>query len=415
MEILNHNTSKSYLWGLFKSESKNTAPAKGNDNAIVMQLAKEYTDRSRADIKKWRDAITAAENPDNPRWYLLQDLFENMRTDGHLMAVLNVRKSATMSTRFFIKDKKTGKELPEKTKLIETEWFYHIMEQVLDSIFYKYSLLELTNPVAYTWTTIPRRNIIPQRSMVVFEAGGDKGINFTDPAFAKNMLYHQCTEQFGLLNNIMHQLIWKRNTQQTWVDFSERFGIPFVSATTTRTTKAELDRIEANMRKLGQSMQAVLPEGTTITIHDQATKGDPYNVFKELIKLANDEISKAIIGGTMITDAGSSRSQSEVHERTLDDKITEGDRRMVEFFVNGKLMPLLNLWGFGFSENDVFAFDRSEQITMKDHWGIVQGALINYDIDEKWISNRFGIPIIGKKANPEPVFSQPKAFTENFR
>lgn len=415
--------SKSFLWGLFKSESKPATPSKASDNGIIMQLAKEFTDRSRASIKNWRDYMQVAENPENPRWYLLQDMYDNMRTDGHLTAVMNIRKAATMSTRFFIKDKTTGEEIPEKTELLKTEWFYQVMEEVLDSIFFKYTLLEYTDPVLYKWTRVPRRNIIPQRNMVVFEVAGDKGINYTDPGFAKNMLFHQSNnEQFGLFNVIMSQLIWKRNAQQTWVDFCERFGIPLITATTTRTDKASLDRAEAGIKKLGQAMQALLPEGTTIDIHDSVTKGDPYKVFSELIKLANDEISKAIVGGTMVTDNGSSKSQSEVHERTLDDKIAESDRRMIEFFVNGKLIPFLNQWGFGFGENEVFAFDRSEQISMVDHWTIVEGVLQNFEADEtviKWVANRFGIPISKAKAiatPPKEGLKKPaSSFSANFR
>jgi len=407
--------NKNYKFGLVKAETK--APLKAKESAIISQLTKEFSDRSRSDIKKWRDAMQAAENPENPRWSLYHDLIENLMTDGHLMAAVQVRKAATLSNRFYIKDRATGKELADKTELLMTEWFYTMVDSLLDSVFKGNTVVELADPVVVKWVLWPRRNIAPQLNRLYFEANGDKFINYTDPAFTKNVLEFRYTSLFGILNDIIPQLIWKRNAQQTWADFSERFGIPLISASTTKSDKKDIDRIEAMLRALGQSAQALLPEGTTITIHDSATKGDPYKIFQEQIKTSNDEVSKRVLGGTMITDSGSSRSQSEVHERTLNEKIAEGDRRSIEFFVNGKLIPLLRLWGFKFTDNEVFVFDRSEELSLTEHWKIVNEAAANYEIDQEWISSRFNIPI--KAAKTKPIVEtkpNPKAgFSSNFQ
>lgn len=98
------------------------------------------------------------------------------------------------------------------------------------------------------------------------------------------------------------------------------------------------------LQALGEAAQAVLPEGTTIDVKESKT-GDAYMVFDKQIERANTELSKAVLGGTMLTDNGSSRSQSEVHERNLDDKLSEDDRRIVTFTVNDQLIPMLALWG----------------------------------------------------------------------
>jgi len=407
-------TTKSYLYGLFKAESK--APMQkgggGSSSSIVMQLTNEFSDRARADIQKWRDALEAADNPDDPRWSTLQDLYANLLTDGHLTAVINIRKAATLSNRFIVRDAKTGKDVPEQTALLKTEWFYKMMEHLLDSVFFKYTVMELVDPVTMRWELIPRRNCSPQRGLIYLEVAGSKGIPYTDPGFARNILELQSISPFGLLNNIIPQLIWKRNAQQTWADFSERFGIPLISAETTKTDKTSLDKIEKQVRALGQAAQAILPEGTKITIHDQAQKGDPHKVFLEQITVSNEEVSKAIVGGTMVVDSGSSRSQSEVHERTLDYKIAESDRRMVEFFVNGKLIPLLRTYGFKFTDTSAFEFDRTESLSLSAHWDIVNEALSFYDVDEEWVSTTFNFPITGKKQGVPGALPAGKKLTE---
>lgn len=417
--------TKSYLWGMY---SKTIAPiaaavTKGKTNTIINQLAAEATDRTRVEIKNWRNAITTAMNPETPRWQPLQDIIENLMTDGHLMAQVQIRKSAVTSTRFYIADK-SGKEDDEKTLLLQTEWFYNLIDHLLDTPYRGYTVMELADPINMEWLLIPRRNIVPQSKMVLYEVGGEKGVFYNDVAFARNVIYSHNTHPLGLINDVVPQLIWKRNAQQTWADFSERFGIPMVTAETTKTDKGELQKIEAMLRALGQAAQAVLPEGTKITIHDPATKGDPHKVFDAQIERTNEEVSKRILGGTMVTDSGSSRSQSEVHERTLDDKIAEADRRMIEFTVNGKLIPLLRTWGFAFADGDVFKFDRTEGLSMTQHWGIVNQALDYYDIPDDWVSQRFNFPIVARKQEAKPTNlkstkggkdDKAAAFTENFQ
>ncbi|MCZ7391630.1 phage portal protein family protein, partial [Klebsiella pneumoniae] len=80
--------------------------------------------------------------------------------------------------------------------------------------------------------------------------------------------------------------------QQTWAEFSEKFGIPLVTAETNKSEKKDLDRIEAMLNALGQSWSAIIPEGSTLTIHDVAGKSDPYNIWDRQIERCNSEISK---------------------------------------------------------------------------------------------------------------------------
>lgn len=408
---------KNWEFGFISQAQQPATTLKKQDKAIIVSLAKEFTDRSRADIQKWRKALNAAANPENPRWSLYQDLVDNLMNDGHLKATIQVRKAATLSNRFIVRSKKTGKEVPEKTTLLHKAWFHKILASSFDAFLRGYTVLELIDPVSMEWAVIPRRNIAPQLGRVYFEVFGDKFAEYKSPAFKDHVIEFAPDDYFGLLNDVIPQLIWKRNAQQTWADFSERFGIPLITATTNKTDKQQLDRIETMLKALGQSAQAVLPEGTVITIHDQATKGDPYKVFQEQIKTANEEISKRLLGGTMLTDNGSSRSQSEVHERTLDYKISENDRMSIEFFVNDTVMTLLQAHGFAFTEDDEFIFDRSEDLTLKEHWSIVSDALNHYEIDQNWVGETFNIPIVKPREKQAQIqdTAQPKSLWQNFR
>lgn len=399
--------SQSYLWGLIKHEVKSPLASTSSSakKALISQIIGEFKDQTRSTIQKWRESMQVAYNIDDPRWFVLQDLYDNLSTDGHFKALQEIRKAAVTGNRFSIMAQ-DGSENEEATNQLETEWFYNLMEYFLESIYRKYAVVELVDPANMIWKLVPHRNVCPQLERIYFEVSGSKYITYTDPKFQRNLLSINNIHPYGLMNDIIPQLIWKRNAQQVWADLSERFGIPMVTAETITTDKKQLDEIQDSLDKLGQAASAVLPDGTKVVIHDGSTKGDPHKIFMEQIKVTNDEMSKPVVGGTMVIDDGSSRSQSEVHERTLDEKIAEKDRRMIEFIVNNKLIPMLRLHGFKFNDNERFVFDRSESLSLKEHWEIVSDAATQFEFDEKgieWIAKTFNVPIIGKKQNPTPT------------
>lgn len=384
-------------------KKKQNAEPRRNKQDITTQIIREFKDQSRAEIKKWRDALHLATNVDDPRQYLLQDLYDNLESDGHFLAQVGLRKAATTGYGFSIIDRKSGEINQEKTKLFQTEWFYDFVEYLLEAPLKGYTVLELINPNTMEFTLIPRRNVSAHRQMAFFEVMGDKGIDLNSPEYAHTLIKVGKPDDLGIMAHLCGQLIWKRNAQQSWAEFTERFGMPLISATTNKTSQADIDKINEMLRTLGEAATAVLPEGTSIKI-DPFTGGDSYKVYDAQIERINEEMSKPITGGTMITDDGSSRSQAQVHERNLDDKIAESDRRMVQFTVNNQLIPIMQYWGWDINpDTDEFQFDPSFELTLAQHWNIVNQALVYYEMDEEWLAKTFSMKITGKRETPKPI------------
>lgn len=387
--------------GLFKAitggaKANKTSKNKPNKDKIVAKIIKEAKDLSSKDIKTWRDALESVFDSENPNYSDFHDLVDYLKTDGHLNSQIQIRKLATLSSAYNIIDLKTGKENIEKTEMFKSSWFYNFIDLILESIYRGYEVLELVDVNKLQFSTIPYRNIVPEKKLMLFEVTGEKGIKYDDPKLQRYIIEVGEVGNLGILNNIVPQLIWKKNAQSSWAEYAEKFGMPFVTATTNKSDTKTLDMIENQLADIGENFSAIFPEGTTIDIKESSSS-DSYNVYDKMIERTNSEISKQILGGTMVSDNGSSKSQSEVHERTLDNKIAEADRRFVEFLINDKLIPLLNLHGFGFNENDKFVFDRSQNIPLKEHWGIVKEIITEYEIPQEWISKTFKIPINGRK------------------
>lgn len=391
-----------------------TDKSKSNDLAVINQLASEFADRSRKDIQMWRSALDAADNADNPRWVLLQDLYEYLRSDAHLGSQMDIRRGLTESTRYYVRDSITNKEDPAKSKLLEQEWVFDIIGDLIDHTFFGYTVVQVIDPLLGKYDLLPRRNFIPQKNMLLLEVNGDKGIDVTDPAFKDTIIVIKSRDKFGSMNDIVPDLIWKKNARQAWAMFSEKFGIPLVTATTVTRDKKELDRIETMLKALGKAAQAIFPQGTTIDVKDSAAKGDPYNVFLKQMEYCDEQISKRILGGTMISDNGSSRSQSEVHERTMTEILAGRDKKKTEFSFNRKIMSILrNLFHFPFAETDEFVFDRSQLLKPKEHWLIISKAIeLGYEIPSDWISSTFNFPITGRTIpTAQPPQEQPNKGT----
>lgn len=392
------------------SKDKRQTKAVKKDSDIVAAIISEFKDKSRAEIRKWRNALKMAEDPTNPRNYVLQDLYENLKADGHFIAQSELRKAATTSRKFSVKDIKTGEVDEGKTKMLQKKWFYNFMEKGLECVTKGYTILELVNSASMDWRLVPRRNVCGRLQRVYLEVGGDKYIDIST-GFENNIVRFGEPEDLGIMADICGGLIWKRNAQQSWAEFSERYGMPLISATTNKTDDANVAKVQKMLQALGEAATAVLPEGTSLNIQP-FTGGDSFQVYKAQIDALDNEISKAIVGGTMVTDNGSSRSQSEVHERNLDEKLAQADSRLVEFVVNDQLFPILDYWGYGISpKTDYFEFDRGSELTLKEHWDIVNAALQHYEIDQEWVSKTFDIPITGVKENP----FQTDNLSENFR
>lgn len=392
---------------VLRIENKGPLPETGKnqispDTSIIAKIFGEFADLAKKTISDWRSAQQAAYHPENPKWNILQDLYEYFSDDAHLGSQRDILKGTILSTRHYIRDRATGQENPDKTKLFQKEWFYNLVSDLLDSIEKHYTVCQLINTETMVFEVIPRRNIVPQHDFVRMKISEDTGVYYTDPFYANTIICMKSRDKYGILNDVITQLIYKKYAEQAWAILTERFGLPLLTATTNKQDKKTLDAIEAGLKKLGQAAQAVLPEGTTMKAEFPANQSDPHKLFDQRIERSNTEISKRYLGGTMVSDNGSSRSQSEVHERTLNNILGEQYRKRIEFVINDQLLPLMQFWKKDINENDEFVFDRKQQLTMPDKWKIVKEANDIYEIDPEWVSKTFELPIIKVKDKPQP-------------
>jgi len=389
-----------------------------NSQAILAKIIAQFKDQNRAEIKKWRTALSAAKHPETPKMFALQDLIDNLGQDGHIMSQFELRKNETLCNTFAIIDRKNGQQNEEKTELFKSKWFFDFMNMVLERVRGGYRLIELQNPATMDFALIPPRNTCGPLRRIYVDTSDSVGIDYS-VGYERTIIEVGQPFDLGIMADLCGCLIWKRNAIQSWAEYTERFGMPMITATTNKSSTNDINKLEGMLKTLGEAAQAVLPEGTTIDIKDFQGK-DAYQVYDKLIERMNSEMSKPVVGGTMVTDNGSSRSQSEVHERNLETTAWR-DKREIEFLVNDKLIPLMQSWGWNVNpDTDKFIFEESYDITLDKHWTIVQGMLQEgYDVDQDWMSRQFNVKLVGKRtipaAQPAKMSDKPGSFSANFK
>ncbi|MGA0556542.1 phage portal protein family protein [Larkinella sp. VNQ87] len=333
------------------------------DNSIQIRTV----DRSRKTLDTWKTALLSAESILNPNRQQLYNLYEDIILDEHLTSVMDQRRmNLTNTTLTFGQD---GKENKAITRLIDTEAFEQLLEHIVDSRFFGFSLIQ--NDFATIINEqpqiklVPRAHVKPTFGIVVANPGDTEGIDYTQPPY--DILYTPAGRggDLGLLLRAAPLVLLKRGDVSDWATFNEVFGQPLRIAYYNPMDPTQKPLLEKGMAEMGTMAYMILPDGAKVEFPTtyQTAAADTYERFAERMDKA---ISKLIVGQTMTTEDGSSLSQSEVHERTAG-KIAQSDRRFALRILNSRIKPALIAQGYSIAEGELFSFvDEEEQLSKKD-------------------------------------------------
>ena len=360
--------------------------------------------RVRQDVGKWRDALNRAEAVFYPDRTNLYNIYADTLLDTHLTSVLTTRKINVLGKPFQVVDA-AGKEDPKLTKLLRRPWFRQACEYALDSKFWGHSLMEFGTPVDgefHKVSLIDRQYVFPEAGLVRTMPGMVSGTDYRhDPQFAPWVLEVGSRRDLGLLLKASPWVIWKLLTVGAWANFVEMFGAPYRALVGDFDEKLMGDYNQM-MAEMGEAAYGIFPGGTDFKfVTAPNSTGQVYDTY---IERANSELSKLILGQTMTTDNGSSRSQSEVHERVAN-AYERDDAKWLAEWINEELLPFLLIHGYPLAGYE-FRFDESESLGKEAQFKIVQGIMQNsgYQVSRQYLEDTFGVKLEEK---PEPVAAPP--------
>jgi phage gp29-like protein len=148
----------------------------------------------------------------------------------------------------------------------------------------------------------------------------------------------------ALLRVVVFWQLSKRFTARDWLIFSERYGHPLrLGKYAPGSDTTERNAIRKAVSELGKSAWAIIPEGNSIEFVELKGTGTGSLPYPELVKICNAEISKAILGGTLTTEAGDrgARSLGQVHEDSEVELATDDGRRLCDTLRRDLFSPIV--------------------------------------------------------------------------
>lgn len=320
---------------------------------IAQSIQDSYRNRlplSLPEFKEAREMARRAFQRDRRRLY---ELYEDTELDNHVKSQLRTRRLKVLAEKFVVLDA-TGKPNKELTKLFKKGWFEEFISHCIDTKFYGYSLLEFGKIIqtnnskfadfedVFSW---PRTLLYPDQGQLLLTSRLTAKYQYRNPDGTFNspwLLELGKLSDYGELESIVPEVIFKRYSRADWQRFAEKFGLPTVALFTTETSQSALDTKEAYLRNFGNNSYLLGDKDTDELqfLESKSSTGNAHLVFKESIIVSNEEISKGISGQTGTTDQKAFVGAAEVHERILDDYHTS-DLRYANNIIQTKLIPRL--------------------------------------------------------------------------
>jgi len=373
------------------------------------KLIYEPESRQKEDIQSWRNALLSAEDVYRPRRDELYRLYREIILDNHLQSALNIRRQRIHAMPPVIYDKNSVSQ-PQFSALFNSGWFENFVYNCMDTLFWGHTLLEIKiQNQNVQINLIPRDNVRPECGEFVINIHDEKGIPYRISQFANSLIEIGGTHTLGLLNNAGPIVLFKRNTLICWSEFCEVFGQPIVIAKTTSQDAERKGKIMEQLKKLARSARAVFEPNEEIAILE-SKRGDDPKIFSVLVETCNKELSKLIVGQTMVLDDGSSKSQAQVHDLLFDD-ITLSDKRYVERIANEQLIPKLIAANI-LSEGSILELEKDITLTPTAHASVIAQLSPYYIIPDEYIKENFGMDVKARPDRPLPTNSTNKNITQ---
>jgi SPP1 gp7 family putative phage head morphogenesis protein len=398
------------ILNLQRFEEKPVSGDSGKPKRFTNDINYQTLYRTRQDIATWRQAVQRAESYISPNRTEYYRLLKDIALDNHLSAVIMQRKSAVLGRDFCLKNE-SDEEVEDKEELLESEWFYKVLDLALDSMYYGFSLVDLGELDSYEFNNlmlIPRQYVKPELNIVTANSSDLTGIAINDPKYKKWNLYF-CKDAYdlGILMKAAPLVLWKKNALAFWSEHTEKFAQPMRVGKTDVNDDAQLKNMEAALRNMGSSFWAVMDKDDSIDLLT-SNFGNANTIYENLIDVCNKELSKLILGQTGTTDEKSYAGSANVHKGVLAD-IIESDCKFLEYQINKNVLPILNMHGFGF-EGLKFEFEYKEEPSKEEKAKIDASFMPYVKFDKEYLEETYGIKLAEESME---VDSEKKSLTNS--
>lgn len=379
--------------------STNAPKSKG----YIQNIVPKSISHTRQDIKNWVNAQNQAQLAENPKFFPIQNLYDNILRDLHLKSQINNRMLKSLSRPFVIKnaDGKTNEDL---TKLLQDKGYvYQINKAILETIYRMHSLGEFSyktvnNELVLSFDILPRQNVDPKNGVLYYDYQDDKKIKYREQKEYGTWLieFGEKNTDLGLLDGCVPMVLFKRFSTSCWSELCEIYGIPPRVMKTNTQDKVMVNRAKQMMQDMGSAAWFIIDDSETFEFAKGIeTNGD---VYKNLLQFCNNEISMGISGTIVGQDTKNGSNAKEETSVGLLNDLIDSDLSLIEQCWRDTVIPALQKLGI-LPAGIIYKYDATEDL--ETLWKMVTQAATFLEIDPKWVETKFGIKVLGTKKTNE--------------
>jgi len=389
---------KNYLLADIQAPAQPPAKNRAPDLSAITAYFNRQLARQRQDIAKLRDAIRRAEEGYLPVRVELIRTYNDLILDAHLTALMDQRKANILSRKYTL-----FKGSQDLTKNLDHYWFYKFLEYAWEAQAFGYSLIGLTGVEKNQIVDVrnyERHLVEPVSEQYLPNPYVVSGIDLNSDMYKDWYVLVKQPDDLGFLAKAGFHVLSKKFVFTSWDEYAMVFGVPIRVAKIDATQgSGDKEKMSDDLASMGPAGVLVLDKSEDFQLHNASGSTSNYQVFMEQINARNRELSKLVVGQTMTTDDGSSRSQAEVHER-VSNNITSADLRWIKHVVNSQLLPRLAKLRV-IPDGCIFEWEQDDLLTLMQQKEVDDMLLRNgYRLPPEYIDKKYGVPVV--EAPPPP-------------
>ena len=364
------------------------------DSVVIRRVIERNASITRKDISDWKRARLQAQNTEEPKQVLLQELYDEVTLDALLSSQMGLRIDKSQGIDFTVK--KNGKDDEEATLILKDSGLFDTLsELIVESKFHGCSVVEFTyGKNGIQADLIPRKNISPKTGRFYPDVFAGEYINYRNEYdYGKWLVeFYPRKGDLGILNKAVPYVLMKRFALSCWSELCEIFGIPPRVLKTNTTDKEMMDRAEVMMKEIGSAAYFIIDTEEDFEFAQSSNTDGA--VYQNLINTCDQQISLLILAAVLGQDTVNGNRSKEESSSKLLESVVKADNRYIETCFNKTVLPALAAIGF---LPEGLRLEIAKEIDIDKLWKMVYEGSQHYEFDTKWIKDTFGIEVIGTK------------------
>ncbi len=358
------------------------------------------------------------------------ELFEEMEEkDAHLGSQFALRKQAVTGLDFEVlpqEDDPRGEDVAAFCRqCIEAlpNWDENLLD-MLDALAKGYSLHEILWDQS-SGQAMPRdlKWIHPKR-LTFWDSLTPRVLTEEEPTHGVDLqpfkwVYHRhkarsgYDTRAGIMRTCTWMYLFKNYTIKDWVSFSETYGQPLrIGKYSPSASEPDKEALLQAVRSIGVEAAGIISRNTEIEFIEAVRTGS-LNVYESLANFCDAQVSKAVLGQTLTSEAGGSKGQGsmalgKVHNEVRLDLVKADASALAKTITQLLLKPIV---GFNFGWDAPVPQFRFQVQEPEDQKALaeVYGVFIDrgFNVAQEHIAERFGIPMAQDGQTPLTAKAKP--------